>query len=246
MPSTDDDLVTIGTFSMLTGLSIPTLRHYDDLDLLKPADVDPRTSYRRYAMSQVDTGRRIRLLREADLSTHDIRRAIGGDTDVVRDVLARHRAALHARADRVGALLDQFTTDFEGNSEPTMSTATDFRLATINIGVNDDDELETAVAFWSKVLGADLEDWGQGSHQVVLGEGDAISFFNIRVRAADEPQFGHRAAFGLGVAGLEQAHARALAAGAVEHYGPTDGEHMPRHSRFADPVGNRVVLWESS
>ncbi|MET9020027.1 hypothetical protein ABZV93_08615 [Actinopolymorpha sp. NPDC004070] len=34
--------------------------------------------------------------------------------------------------------------------------------------------------------------------------------------------------------------------GAAEHYPPTDGENMPRHSLIADPVGNRVVFWESS
>ena len=96
------------------------------------------------------------------------------------------------------------------------------------------------------MLGTKLEDWGHGSRQVVLGQGDAIGFFNIRVRSTDESHYGHTSAFGLGVVGLDEAHQRALAAGANEHYPPTDGENMPRHSRFADPVGNRVVLWESS
>jgi hypothetical protein len=41
------EFITIGTFSLLTGLSITTLRHYDDIGLLRPADVDPRTGYRR-------------------------------------------------------------------------------------------------------------------------------------------------------------------------------------------------------
>lgn len=50
----------------MTGLSIPTLRHYDDIGLLRPADVDPRTSYRHYSEAQVGTTRRIRLLREAE------------------------------------------------------------------------------------------------------------------------------------------------------------------------------------
>lgn len=81
---------------------------------------------------------------------------------------------------------------------------------------------------------------------MVLGLGDAVSFLNIRVRSTSESHYGHRVAFGLGVVGLEDAHARALAAGAVEYYPPTDGENMPRHSLFADPVGNRVVLWENS
>jgi DNA-binding transcriptional MerR regulator len=240
-----DELVSIGTFSLLTGLSIPTLRHYDDFGLLRAAEVDPRTSYRRYSDSQVDTARRIRLLREAELSIEDITRVIDGDASVAREVLMRKRASLQERAGRVEAVLDRLALDTEG--DPThMESATDFRLAALNIGVDSDDELTAACEFWAQVLGTTLEDWGSGSRQVVLGEGDAMGFLNIRVRSASEPHYGHRAAFGLGVVGLEDAHQRALAAGATEHYAPTDGENMPRHSRFADPVGNRVVLWESS
>lgn len=126
-----------------------------------------------------------------------------------------------------------------------MKTAADFRLVGVNVGVDSEDALAVACAFWGEVLGTELEDWGTGSRQVVLGEGDALGFLNIRVRSADEAQYGHRSAFGLGVVGLDEAHERALAAGATEQYPPTDGENMPRHSRFADLVGNRVVLWES-
>jgi DNA-binding transcriptional MerR regulator len=237
-----DELVTIGTFSMVTGLSIPALRHYDEIGLLRPATVDGRTGYRRYSSGQVETGRRIRLLREAELSTDDIARMLDGDAAEARAVLARQRSVLQERTGRVEALLDQLT---EGTSMQ-MRTAADFGLAAVNLGVDDDVALETACAFWGELLGVPLEDWGSGSRQVVLGEGDAIGFLNIRVRSTDEPQYGHKAAFGLGVVGLDEAHQRALAAGATEHYPPTDGENMPRHSRFADPVGNRVVLWESS
>ena len=73
-----DELVTIGTFSLLTGLSIPTLRHYDELGLLRPASVDPRTGYRRYGYAQVGIGRRVRLLREAELSTEELATILNG------------------------------------------------------------------------------------------------------------------------------------------------------------------------
>ncbi len=240
-----DELVTIGTFSMLTGLSISALRHYDDIGLVRPAEVDGRTGYRRYRFGQVDVARRVRLLREAELSTEDIARMLDGDTADARAVLARQRSMLRERTGRVEALLDQLTQDLEG-THTQMKSAADFGLAAVNIGVDSDAALEIACAFWGELLGVQLEDWGTGGRQVVLGEGDAISFLNIRVRSTDEPQYGHRAAFGLGVVGLDEAHQRALAAGATEHYPPTDGENMPRHSRFADPVGNRVVLWESA
>jgi DNA-binding transcriptional MerR regulator/predicted enzyme related to lactoylglutathione lyase len=240
-----DELVTIGAFSMLTGLSISALRHYDDIGLVRPAEVDGRTGYRRYRFGQVDVARRVRLLREAELSTEDIARMLDGDTSDAREVLGRQRSMLRERTGRVEALLDQLTEDLEGI--PTqLKSAAEFGLAAVNIGVDSEAALEIACAFWGELLGVQLEDWGSGSRQVVLGEGDAISFLNIRVRSTDEPQYGHRAAFGLGVVGLDEAHQRALANGATEHFPPTDGENMPRHSRFADPVGNRVVLWESA
>ena len=239
-----DELVTIGSFSMLAGLSISALRYYDDIGLLRPAEVDSRTGYRRYSFGQVDRARRVRLLREAELSTEDIARMLDGDASDARAVLARQRSVLRERTGRVEALLDQLAQDLEG-SPMQMKSAADFGLAAVNIGVDSDAALEIACGFWGELLGVQLEDWGSGSRQVVLGEGDAISFLNIRVRSTDEPQYGHKSAFGLGVVGLDEAHQRAVTAGAIEHYPPTDGENMPRHSRFADPVGNRVVLWES-
>ena len=36
-----DDLLTIGRFARLAGLSVGALRHYDELDLLRPAGTDP-------------------------------------------------------------------------------------------------------------------------------------------------------------------------------------------------------------
>jgi len=52
-----DGLIPIGRFSRLSGLSIGALRHYDELDLLRPADVDRFTGYRRYRPAQLDVAR---------------------------------------------------------------------------------------------------------------------------------------------------------------------------------------------
>jgi hypothetical protein len=48
-----ENLLSIGSFGMLTGLSVTTLRHYDDAGVLEPAFVDPETSYRYYDPNQV-------------------------------------------------------------------------------------------------------------------------------------------------------------------------------------------------
>lgn len=235
--------MTIGSFSMLTGLSIATLRHYDEIDLLKPRMVDLRTGYRRYAHAQVSAGRQIRLLRSAELSTTQIATILEGDEAVLGDVLKEYRAAVRERSAHVQALLDKLLGQV-GDEGAEMTTASEFRLIAVNIGVDTEEDLEAARRFWGAVLGTDLEDWGAGSQQVVLGHGDGMGFLNIRVRRQDEPHRGDVSAFGLSVPGLEEVHARAVDAGGVEIYGPTDGHDMPRHSLVADPVGNRAVLWE--
>ncbi|MHA0042058.1 MerR family transcriptional regulator [Deinococcus sp. PEB2-63] len=66
-------LMTIGTFAQAAGLSHKALRLYDDLGLLRPAQVDPDSGYRRYDPAQVSDARLIGLLRRADVPLADIR-----------------------------------------------------------------------------------------------------------------------------------------------------------------------------
>lgn len=123
--SVSEELITIGTFSMLTGLSISTLRHYDDIGLISPAEVDRQTSYRRYSSTQVERARRVRLLREAEVPTDLIAQALDGDDLNRRTVLARHPSALRERAGRAEEVLNQLLDDSEDRSQQ-MTSASDF------------------------------------------------------------------------------------------------------------------------
>jgi DNA-binding transcriptional MerR regulator len=42
-------MLKIGDFSRLSRISVQTLRHYDELGLLKPVEIDRFTSYRYYS-----------------------------------------------------------------------------------------------------------------------------------------------------------------------------------------------------
>ncbi len=124
-----------------------------------------------------------------------------------------------------------------------MKAVTGFRPVAINVGVRD---LEEAIRFYEKVFGAPLEVSSSRDHaRWTFGEGDSFFLFNLRRRDACDPHQDHASAFGFSVPNLDAAHARAVAAGAVEHFPPMEEPGMPRHSRFADPSGNRVVLWEA-
>jgi DNA-binding transcriptional MerR regulator len=104
-------LVSIGDFSRMTFLSVKTLRHYHEVGLLLPAEVDPQSGYRRYQLAQVPTGQVIRRLRELGMSLDDVRVVIDAP-----DVSARN-AAISAHLRRM-----------EGELEQTRATVASLRL----------------------------------------------------------------------------------------------------------------------
>ena len=124
-----DELLSIGRFARLSGLSIGALRHYHELGLLVPARVDADTSYRSYAHAQLDDARLIARLRDLDVALPEIRAVIGADADVRRQTLAAHRSrltALLARTQRQIHWLNQ-AIDHE---DPIMSAPT----STVDVG----------------------------------------------------------------------------------------------------------------
>jgi DNA-binding transcriptional MerR regulator len=66
----------IGEFARLAGVSIKTLRFYDEVGLLKPASVDARTQYRRYESRQLERLTTILALKDLGATLADIRRVI--------------------------------------------------------------------------------------------------------------------------------------------------------------------------
>ena len=60
----DPELMSIGAFAKLVGLTASALRFYDDACLLRPEQVDPLTGYRFYSESQVGRASQLRQLRE--------------------------------------------------------------------------------------------------------------------------------------------------------------------------------------
>jgi DNA-binding transcriptional MerR regulator len=94
------NLLPIGRFSEMCRLSIPALRHYDELGLLPPAAVDPDTGYRYYSMAQAVDADRIRTLRFLEMPLPEIRAILAGDPQRTRTVLEGHRQRLIVLADR--------------------------------------------------------------------------------------------------------------------------------------------------
>ncbi len=104
----DDELLTIGRMARLSGLSIKALRHYGELGLLQPAQVDPSTGYRRYGTGQLERARLIRRLRDLDVPLADVRAVLAARTPAeVAGRLSAFRATVQARAWRLQRILHE-------------------------------------------------------------------------------------------------------------------------------------------
>jgi DNA-binding transcriptional MerR regulator len=118
-----DDLLTIGRFARLAGVSVGALRHYDDLDLLRPARTDPSTKYRWYRRDQLETARTIVRMRDLEVPLETIRDLLASDDPATRRrILGDHRARIEARTfrlQRVLHVLGQLSSE-----DPTAMTAT--------------------------------------------------------------------------------------------------------------------------
>lgn len=91
-------MITIGEFSLSTGVSVKALRFYDERGLLTPAEVDPHSGYRRYRAAQMRTATTIRILRTAGMSVEDVKTALE-EPDRLPDLLQGHAAELERRRD---------------------------------------------------------------------------------------------------------------------------------------------------
>src|SRR5271155_1677658 len=93
-------MFSIGEFARLGTVSVRTLRHYDEIGLLRPARVDPETGYRGYSADQLGQLNRIIALKELGLSLAQVRRLLGGITlEELQGMLMLRRAQLETELD---------------------------------------------------------------------------------------------------------------------------------------------------
>ena len=122
MESLQEQLLPIGRFARLTGLTVKALRYYDELGLLRPATVAGDTGYRLYSSAQVGRADAIRTLRRLEVPLDDI--AVLLETDdplVVRSVLVGHQRRTAWRVAELRAVLLGLQPLIDGK-EPVMAT----------------------------------------------------------------------------------------------------------------------------
>ncbi len=77
--------LSIGDFSRMTYLSVKALRHYHDVGVLAPAEVDAATGYRFYVPGQVGLAQMIRRLRELGMPLDDVKTIVQTPDPALRD-----------------------------------------------------------------------------------------------------------------------------------------------------------------
>ncbi|MFJ9564991.1 MerR family transcriptional regulator [Streptomyces fuscichromogenes] len=105
--------LTIGAFAKACRLSPKALRLYDELELLKPARVDPETGYRYYADAQLERARLVAWLRRLGMPLARIREVCALPADraarEVRAYWARVEADTAVRRDLAVFLVDHLS-----------------------------------------------------------------------------------------------------------------------------------------
>lgn len=240
----DAELVAIGRFAHLTGLSIHALRHYDDVGLLPPSEVDPVSGYRRYRRDQVRLARLISELRWIDLPIEEIRQILADDGKA-GDVLAAHRRRLERQRSLISAQIDdidRFATKGISMSTPLSGC----QPVQIKIAV---DDTPASIAFYQSAFDLRYDVTQRSDEQdhssFLFGEYGQDGFFLLHLindrTDTDRPG---PTTFGLLVDDLDTRHSLALAAGGIEVVAPRDRTGMPRSSAVKDPSGNWIWLYQ--
>lgn len=95
------DALTIGDFSLMTHLSIKTLRYYHQVGLLEPAEVDPHTGYRHYRVEQIPTAQIIQRFRDLNMPIDEVKAVLAArDLDTRNALIAAHLSRLEGELEQ--------------------------------------------------------------------------------------------------------------------------------------------------
>lgn len=101
----DEMKYTVGQLAKISGISSRTLRHYDEIGLLKPERINPN-GYRIYGQVQVDALQQILFYRELDISLEEIKKILNSPEFVLEKALENHLIHLKQEKKRTEMLIE--------------------------------------------------------------------------------------------------------------------------------------------
>jgi DNA-binding transcriptional MerR regulator len=149
--------LSIGEFSRMTHLSIKALRHYHDVGLLGPADVDPQSGYRYYQADQIPTAQVIRRFRDLGMPLDEIRAVVTAPEPAERnEVIMSHLRRMETQLEQTQATVASLRGLLERSPE---RVTVEYRSVPPT----------PAVAITELVAVADAEEWWMGAFDELYG-----------------------------------------------------------------------------
>lgn len=182
---------TIQAAAKLAGISSRTLRHYDQIDLLKPSYRDPDTGYRYYRRAELLRLQQILFYRELGVSLASIRAILDDPQFEIAQALEQHRAELAQQIQQNQSLLKTIDRTLSSLKGQTMNDEEIFRGFDPEKRAQDEAELES-------ILGPDASaaiatsrerthNWRVGEFQSAAAEFDRLDTALCRALQEEVP-----------------------------------------------------------
>ena len=145
--------VTIGDFSRATHLSVKTLRHYHEVGLLEPSQIDPGNGYRYYTERQIPIAQVIRRLRGLQMPIEEVKAVLSApDSDARNRLIVAHLDRLEIELARTTAAVGELRNLLE--HAPAQHPLEHRTVpATPAIAIQQTIDREDILAWWQGALG---------------------------------------------------------------------------------------------
>ncbi len=140
--------LSIGDFSRMTHLSVKALRHYHDVGLLEPAEIDRWSGYRYYRPDQVATAQVIRRFRDLGMPVDHVRAVLQApDLETRNELMMAHLDRMQAQLAQTQATVESLRLLLQPEPSPI---AVEYRKAEAvpALAIAERVKGETAVEWW--------------------------------------------------------------------------------------------------
>jgi DNA-binding transcriptional MerR regulator len=145
--------VTIGDFARASHLSVKTLRHYHQVGLLEPSEVDPNNGYRYYSEDQIQAAQVIRRLRGLQMPLPDVKSVLAAtDSETRNRLIVNHLNRLEDDLAQTVVAVSELRDLLE---RPKVPGPIEHRTVarTPSAGIQETVDREDALAWWRGALG---------------------------------------------------------------------------------------------
>ena len=145
--------VTIGDFSRASHLSVKTLRHYHEVGLLEPSEIDPDNGYRYYSEDQIPAAQVIRRLRGLQMPVSTVKFVLAApDSDTRNRLIVEHLNQLEHELAQTRSAVEELRDLLE---RPEAVEPIKHRTVppTPAVGIQQTVDRDDIVAWWQGALG---------------------------------------------------------------------------------------------